>query len=212
MFHRAGWQLWSFSPLTSWRAAWNVLEGQRVLHLDIWAPKGACVFYPEHRSLNTGDLKVCPHCNTLPLTRPHFLLVPLAMGQAFKDRSLGRPLLFKPPHHLSGDSEAMACTSSASVLLHSVHSQTPRYKGVIGGGECKSSNPRSLFLFLFFISNFLHLHFKCYPLFLVSPSETPLPHTTLPSAHQPTYSCFPVLAFPYSGASSLHRTKGPKIK
>jgi hypothetical protein len=41
--------------------------------------------------------------------------------------------------------------------------------------------------------------------FLVSPPKTPylLP---LPPAHQPTY--FLALAFPYTGASSLHRTKG----
>ena len=43
--------------------------------------------------------------------------------------------------------------------------------------------------------------------FLVSPLKTPysLPH---PPAHQPTYSCFLALAFPYTGAWSLHRTKG----
>ena len=38
------------------------------------------------------------------------------------------------------------------------------------------------------------------------PSEKPL--SPLPSpAHQPTHSHFPVLAFPYTMASSLHRTK-----
>ena len=43
--------------------------------------------------------------------------------------------------------------------------------------------------------------------FLVSPLKTayPLPP---PPAHQPTHSSFLVLAFPYTGASSLHRTKG----
>ena len=43
--------------------------------------------------------------------------------------------------------------------------------------------------------------------FLISPPKTPyliLP----PPAHPPTHSCFPVLAFPYTGAQSLHRTKG----
>ena len=43
--------------------------------------------------------------------------------------------------------------------------------------------------------------------FLGFSSENPLSQP-LPPAHQSTQSCFPVLAFPYTGASSLHRTKG----
>jgi hypothetical protein len=39
------------------------------------------------------------------------------------------------------------------------------------------------------------------------PSKNPHPHPP-PPAHQPTHSCFLVLAFPYTGASSLLRTKG----
>ena len=42
---------------------------------------------------------------------------------------------------------------------------------------------------------------------MVSPLKTPYPIPLLP-AHQPTHSCFPVLAFPYTGASSILRTKG----
>ena len=38
------------------------------------------------------------------------------------------------------------------------------------------------------------------------PSENPLSHPP-PLAHQPTQSCFPVLAFYYTGAPSLPRTK-----
>jgi hypothetical protein len=44
-------------------------------------------------------------------------------------------------------------------------------------------------------------------LFLVSPPKTPYP-ISLPPAHQPTHSYFPVLAFSYTGALSLYRTKG----
>ena len=43
--------------------------------------------------------------------------------------------------------------------------------------------------------------------FLVSPPKIPYPIPSSP-AHQPTYSCFPVLAFTYTGALSLPRTKG----
>ena len=54
------------------------------------------------------------------------------------------------------------------------------------------------FLFiLFFITYFLHLHFKCYPLSyftLKVPFTLPLP------APQPTHSCFLALASPCTGA------------
>ena len=43
--------------------------------------------------------------------------------------------------------------------------------------------------------------------FLIFPLKTPDPQHA-PPAYQPTYICFPVLAFPYTGASSRHRTKG----
>jgi hypothetical protein len=42
--------------------------------------------------------------------------------------------------------------------------------------------------------------------FLVSPPKTSYPLPLAP-AHKPTHSCFLVLAFPYTGTSSLHRTK-----
>jgi hypothetical protein len=61
--------------------------------------------------------------------------------------------------------------------------------------------------FLLLFSLFLYLHFKCYPLSSFFPLKTPFLIT--PSlAHQPTLSCFPVLEFPYTEASSFHRTKG----
>ena len=43
--------------------------------------------------------------------------------------------------------------------------------------------------------------------FLVSPPKNPIPPPHSP-AHQPTHSCFLALAFLYTGAYSLHRTKG----
>jgi hypothetical protein len=57
----------------------------------------------------------------------------------------------------------------------------------------------SFFLDIFFIyiSNIIS--------FPVFPSKNLLAH---PPAQQPTYSRFTVLAFPYTGVLSLHRTKG----
>jgi hypothetical protein len=43
--------------------------------------------------------------------------------------------------------------------------------------------------------------------FLISPPKTPYP-VPPPPAHQPIHSCFLPLAFPYTVALSLHRTKG----
>ena len=57
--------------------------------------------------------------------------------------------------------------------------------------------------FFIYISNFIP-----FPSF---PSENTLTHP-YSVAHQPTYSHFPVLAVPYTGASSLLRTKGPSSK
>ena len=61
--------------------------------------------------------------------------------------------------------------------------------------------------FLFFIRYFLYLHVKCYPLSGFALQTHPPPLTPLP-AHQPNQSHFLALAFPYTGASSLYRTKG----
>jgi hypothetical protein len=52
-----------------------------------------------------------------------------------------------------------------------------------------------------FIRYFLHLHFKCYPQSpLYPPPPRPVP--------QPTHSHFLALAFPYTGAYDLRKTKG----
>jgi hypothetical protein len=90
------------------------------------------------------------------------------------------------------------------------------------GLGCYSGMKVSHFFFVFFKSEiklfiyvlhansvfnrlFLCLHFKCYP-FPSFPSESPLPLS--PPAPQPTHSRFLALAVPYTGAQSLHRTKG----
>ena len=49
--------------------------------------------------------------------------------------------------------------------------------------------------------------------FPVSILQTPYPISPLTASmrlltHLPTHSCLTTLAFPYTGASSLHRTKG----
>ena len=49
--------------------------------------------------------------------------------------------------------------------------------------------------------------------FLVSLPEIPYAIPLPPASmrvflHPPTYTCLPTLALPYTGASSLHRTKG----
>jgi hypothetical protein len=59
------------------------------------------------------------------------------------------------------------------------------------------------FFFFFFISYFLHLHFKVYPL-----SKFPLQKSPIPSPNpvqQPTHSCFLALAFPCTGAYNLNK-------
>ena len=66
-----------------------------------------------------------------------------------------------------------------------------------------------LFLTLWrvFLLDIFYLHFKCYPLSWFPLRKPPYPIPP-PSVHQPDHSRFPVLAFPYTGASSLHRNKG----
>jgi hypothetical protein len=40
-------------------------------------------------SLCIGDFKAGPHSDILPPTKPHLLIMPLPMGQALKDQSMG---------------------------------------------------------------------------------------------------------------------------
>jgi hypothetical protein len=62
-----------------------------------------------------------------------------------------------------------------------------------------------LFVCLFVYLIFSLFTFQVLSPFLVSPSKPPL---SPPSHHQPTHSCFLALAFLYTRASILHRTKG----
>ena len=48
-------------------------------------------------SLSIGDLRVYPHGDTHPPSKPHLLIVPLPMGQAFKHMNLWELYLFLLP-------------------------------------------------------------------------------------------------------------------
>jgi hypothetical protein len=61
--------------------------------------------------------------------------------------------------------------------------------------------------FFFLFNIFTLFTFQMLSPFLVTPQKTPYPLFPSP-AHQPTHSCFLALEFPYTGASSLYRTKG----
>jgi hypothetical protein len=68
-----------------------------------------------------------------------------------------------------------------------------------------NSHAQLICLWFFFLD--ILFTFQMFPPFLVSPLKTPLSSPPNP-AHQPTHSCFLALAFPYTGAQNLHRTKG----
>ena len=61
-------------------------------------------------------------------------------------------------------------------------------------------------VYVFLIRYFLYLHFNCCALSWVPFQKLPISFL-LPTTHQPTHFYFPVLAFPYTGASNLLRTK-----
>ena len=54
-------------------------------------------------SLSAYNLKASLRGDTLPLTRPHLLIVPLPMGQPFKYINVWGPNLCKPPQVCSED-------------------------------------------------------------------------------------------------------------
>ena len=68
-------------------------------------------------------------------------------------------------------------------------------------------------IFIFFlIGYFIYLHFKCYPLFPVSPPQ--IPYSILPPPtsmrvlpYLPTHSCLSSLAFPYPGHQASRRPR-----
>jgi hypothetical protein len=72
-----------------------------------------------------------------------------------------------------------------------------------------------IFMLSRFIGYFIYLHFKCYALSRFAPQKPPIPSTFLlflwgcSPTHPPTNYHLLTLLFPYTGASSLHRTKGP---
>jgi hypothetical protein len=79
----------------------TVLEKElRVLHLDLQAA-GDCVPYPAQ--LKHRRPQRLPQSDTLPLTKPHLLIVPFPMGQEFKHMNQWRAFSFKPLQ--TGDTE-----------------------------------------------------------------------------------------------------------
>ena len=70
----------------------------------------------------------------------------------------------------------------------------------------------SLLFFFFFYWIFYLYTFQILSSLTVPPPETPYtippPPASIRVLPQPTHSCLPALAFPYTGALSLHRTKG----
>ena len=107
----AGLQFQRFSPLSSWQEAW---QRETCRHTWCWKswefciliqrqPKGDC-----HSTLGIAwafiwDLKACLHSDILSSTRPHLLILPHPMGQAFKHMNLWGPYLLKPPQLTDND-------------------------------------------------------------------------------------------------------------
>ena len=70
-------------------------------------------------SLSIGDLKACPYSSTLPSTRPHLLIVPFSMGQAFKPMTLWGLFLFTPAQLCLRSDRIQSWPSSGDVLRYS---------------------------------------------------------------------------------------------
>jgi hypothetical protein len=80
----------------------TVLERElRVLRLDLKAAEREPVHYTGS-GLSVRDLKGHPHSDSLPPKRPHLLIVPLPMDQAYKHVNLWKLYLFKPPQWVRG--------------------------------------------------------------------------------------------------------------
>jgi hypothetical protein len=74
------------------------------------------------------------------------------------------------------------------------------------------SEPQTFYLFIYFgfelfLVDIFFIYISNVIPFPGFPSENPYPISPS-SVPQPTHSCFPVLAFPYNMALSLHMTKG----
>jgi hypothetical protein len=76
--------------------------------------------------------------------------------------------------------------------------------GLKSESSCDSYIPSS---FLFFLLDIFFIYISNVTPFPSFSSETP-PSPVPPLAPQSTHSCFLALAFPYTGAWNLHRTKG----
>lgn len=89
------------SPLSLWHEAWwptgrhSAREGTERSTFQLRDSKKKTECHTGW-SLRIGDLKAYPHSGTLPPIRPHLVIVPHPMVQAFKHKSLWKPYLFKP--------------------------------------------------------------------------------------------------------------------
>ena len=73
-----------------------VLKVLIILHLDLKAARGGLESHTGP-GLSTEVSKANPHSCKPSLTRPHLLIVPLPVGQAFKHVNLWGPFPLKPP-------------------------------------------------------------------------------------------------------------------
>jgi hypothetical protein len=114
-----------------------------------------------------------------------------------------------PPHSCGG--QGQLCVVSSLLSLEIGSRLDLWVSGRQGLAHWAVPGPLLFIFFVYFIfifiRYFLYLHFKFYPLSSFPFQKPPYPIPP-PPVHEPTYSRLPVLAFPYTGASSLHRTKG----
>ena len=102
----------------AWQHPGIALEELRVLHLGLKAARRRLGFHIGW-SLGIGDLKAHPQIDTLPSTRPHLLIVPFSMGQAFKPMTLWGLFLFTPAQLCLRSDRIQSWPSSGDVLRYS---------------------------------------------------------------------------------------------
>jgi hypothetical protein len=182
--------------------------------------------HPNHRTYRTSSSNNyssflgLQHCYTIRIIFPLLFQLPIWQPPNMKSKSKG-PFLFKPPHMNSSKSLTKTAawleeqTFLSVVNRHHIFSKLfilLNHKAFLFARVYYIIDRFWKHLFIIFIGYFIYLHFKCYPLSWFPP-ETPYSIPPPPASmrvypHQPTHSCFPSITFPYTGASSLHGTKG----
>jgi hypothetical protein len=88
----AGLHSQRFNPLSWWQGALQHVgrqgAGKGVEGFTSWSAGSRSRLCHSGHSLSIRELKACPHGDAWPPTRPHPLVVPLTVGQAFKHMSL----------------------------------------------------------------------------------------------------------------------------